>query len=141
MNYSQTPLFLIVDGHSLAYRAYYALAKAKKGPLRTSKGIPTSVCFGFLNSLLQIITDYQPQFIAIAFDLKQPTFRHEADSNYKSDRQETPSDFIEDVYNLQELLTSLNIKIVTAIGYEADDVIGTLATQAVTENYQVKMLS
>ncbi|NCO74307.1 MAG: DNA polymerase I [Cyanobacteria bacterium] len=141
MNYSQTPLFLIVDGHSLAYRAYYALAKAKKGPLRTSKGIPTSVCFGFLNSLLQIITDYQPQFIAIAFDLKQPTFRHEADSNYKSDRQETPSDFIEDVYNLQELLTSLNIKIVTAIGYEADDVIGTLATQAVTENYQVKILS
>jgi DNA polymerase-1 len=134
-------LFLIVDGHSLAYRAYYALAKAKKGPLRTSTGIPTSVCFGFLNSLLQIISDYQPQLIAVAFDLRQATFRHSADVNYKADRQETPTDFIEDITNLQHLLTSLNIKIVTAAGYEADDVIGTLATQAMEEGCQVKILS
>jgi DNA polymerase I len=134
-------LFLIVDGHSLAYRAYYALAKAKKGPLRTSGGIPTSICFGFLNSLLQIINDYQPQLIAVAFDLRQATFRHTADVNYKADRQETPTDFIEDITNLQRLLTILNIKIVTAVGYEADDVIGTLATQAMEEGYQVKILS
>lgn len=134
-------LFLIVDGHSLAYRAYYALAKAKKGPLRTSGGIPTSICFGFLNSLLQIISDYQPQLIAVAFDLRQATFRHTIDVNYKADRQETPSDFTEDITNLQHLLTSLNIKIVTAAGFEADDVIGTLATQAMEEGYQVKILS
>lgn len=134
-------LFLIVDGHSLAYRAYYALGKAKKGPLRTSSGIPTSVCFGFLNSLLQIIDDYQPQFMAVAFDLRQATFRHTADVNYKAHRQETPSDFIEDMTNLQQLLTNLKIKIVTASGFEADDVIGTLATQGMKEDYQVKILT
>ncbi len=135
------PSFLIIDGHSLAFRAYYALAKAKRGPLKTSTGIPTSVCFGFLNSLFAIINDVQPQFIAIAFDLKQPTFRHEADSNYKADRAETPTDFLEDIRNLQQLLTALNLSIVTSVGYEADDVIGTLATQAIDNNYQVKILS
>lgn len=141
MTNSDRPLFLIVDGYSLAFRAYYAFAKAKKGPLTTSTGIPTSVCFGFLNSLFAVINEIQPQLIAIAFDLKQATFRHEADSNYKADRPEAPTDFIEDVTNLKELLTALNIKMVTAEGYEADDVIGTLATQAVQENYPVKILS
>ncbi|WP_017296303.1 DNA polymerase I [Geminocystis herdmanii] len=135
------PLFLIIDGHSLAYRSYYALAKAKKGALKTSSGIPTSVCFGFLNSLLQIIGDYQPQFLAVAFDLREATFRHTADVNYKADRAETPSDFIEDMNNLQELLKALNISIVTASGYEADDVIGTLTTLGVAQGYQIKILT
>lgn len=135
------PLFLLVDGHSLAYRSYYALAKTKKGPLRTSTGIPTSVCFGFLNSLLQIISDYQPQCLAIAFDLRQATFRNDLDVNYKADRAETPSDFIEDVHNLQELLKALNITIVTAVGYEADDVIGSLTNEAVNHHYAVNILT
>ena len=138
---SDRSLFLIVDGYSLAFRAYYAFAKAKRGPLTTSSGIPTSVCFGFLNSLLSIVNEIQPKLIAVAFDLKEATFRHEADHNYKADRPEAPTDFIEDVTNLKELLTALNIKMVTAVGYEADDVIGTLATQAVQENYQVNILS
>ncbi|MBD2392928.1 DNA polymerase I [Cyanobacterium aponinum FACHB-4101] len=141
MTKSDRPLLLIVDGHSLAYRAYYALAKAKKGALRTSTGIPTSVCFGFLNSLFTIISDYQPQYVAVAFDLKEATFRHTADSNYKGDRTPAPDDFIEDVNNLQILLKALNIQIVTAVGYEADDVIGTLATEAVKSHCQVKILS
>jgi len=134
-------LFLLIDGHSLAYRAYYAFAKAKKGPLRTSTGIPTSVCNGFLNSLFQLIDSYQPQLMAIAFDLREATFRHTADANYKADRKETPDDFIEDLYNLQQLLQALNISIVTASGYEADDVLGTLALQASQENYAVKIVS
>lgn len=141
MTKSDRPLLLIVDGHSLAYRAYYALGKGKKGALRTSTGIPTSVCFGFLNSLFTVISDYQPQSIAVAFDLKEATFRHNADSNYKGDRAPAPDDFIEDVKNLQILLKALNIQIVTAVGYEADDVIGTLATRAVESDYQVKILS
>ena len=141
MNNSDRPLFLIVDGYSLAFRAYYAFAKAKRGPLTTTTGIPTSVCFGFLNSLFAILNEVQPQLIAVAFDLKQATFRHKADSNYKADRPETPTDFIEDVINLKELLTVLNIPMVTAEGYEADDVIGTLTTQAVQENYPVRILS
>ncbi|AFZ48191.1 DNA polymerase I [Cyanobacterium stanieri PCC 7202] len=134
-------LFLLIDGHSLAYRAYYAFAKARKGALRTSTGIPTSVCFGFLNSLFQLIDSYQPKLVAIAFDLKEATFRHTADANYKGDRAETPDDFIEDLYNLQQLLQALNISIVTASGYEADDVLGTLALQAAQENYTVKIVS
>jgi DNA polymerase-1 len=141
MTQPQSPLFMIIDGHSLAFRAYYALAKTKKGPLRTSTGIPTSVCFGFLNSLFQVIEQYQPQFLAIAFDLKEPTFRHEADLNYKADRQETPPDFLVDVGNLQKLLVGFNLPLVTAVGYEADDVIGTLAIQGAKENYTVKIVS
>ncbi|MGI0481412.1 DNA polymerase I [Geminocystis sp. CENA526] len=135
------PLFLIIDGHSLAYRCYYALANTKKGALKTSTGIPTSVCFGFLNTLLQIISEYQPHSLAVAFDLREATFRHNADANYKADRAIPPSDFIQDLNNLQELLRALNITMVTASGYEADDVIGTLTTLAVAQEYQVKILT
>ncbi|MBE9222083.1 DNA polymerase I [Cyanobacterium stanieri LEGE 03274] len=134
-------LFLLIDGHSLAYRAYYAFAKARKGALRTSTGIPTSVCYGFLNSLFQLIDGYQPELVAIAFDLREATFRHTADANYKSDRKETPDDFMEDLYNLQQLLQALNISIVTASGYEADDVLGTLALQGSQQDYTVKIVS
>jgi DNA polymerase-1 len=135
------PIFLLIDGHSLAFRSYYALTTSRQGPLRTSTGIPTSICFGFLNSLLQVIEAERPQFIAVAFDLAEPTFRHEADGNYKADRKETPEDFIPDMMNLQELLSALNLTIVTAAGYEADDVLGTLAQQASQANYKVKIVS
>ena len=113
------PLLLLIDGHSLAFRAYYAFAKARRGPLRTSTGIPTSICFGFLNSLIQVIKLEKPEYIAIAFDSSEPTFRHEADVNYKADRKETPEDFIPDIQKLQRLLESLNITIITEPGYES----------------------
>ncbi|MBR8827551.1 MAG: DNA polymerase I [Gomphosphaeria aponina SAG 52.96 = DSM 107014] len=135
------PLLILVDGHSLAFNAYYAFAKSRKGPLMTSTGIPTSVCFGFINSLLPIIKSQQPQYLAIAFDLDTPTFRHESDPNYKATRKETPEDFIPDLKNLQQLLTALNLKIVTVAGYEADDVIANLARQGSAGGYQVKILS
>ncbi len=135
------PLLILVDGHSLAFRAYYALANSRRGPLVTSTGIPTSICFGFLNSLLQVLESEQPQLMAIAFDLGEPTFRHQADVNYKSDRRETPADFIPDIQNLQRLLTGFNLTIATQAGYEADDVLGTLATQASQAGYRVKIIS
>ncbi|XLQ11946.1 MAG: DNA polymerase I [cyanobacterium endosymbiont of Epithemia adnata isolate EadnSB Bon19] len=135
------PLFILIDGHSLAFRAYYAFAKARNGPLQTSTGIPTSVCFGFLNSLIQILVDQKPQYLAIAFDLQEPTFRHKVDANYKANRQETPEDFIYDLENLQELLQALNIEIVTCSGYEADDVLGTLAEKGNQSGCQVKIIS
>jgi DNA polymerase I len=91
---SQTPLLILVDGHSLAYRSYYAYAKSKSGGLMTSAGVPTSICFGFVKALVEIINSQKPDAMAIAFDLRQPTFRHEADENYKADRVETPADFI-----------------------------------------------
>lgn len=136
-----SPLLLLIDGHSLAFRAYYAFATSKKGPLRTASGIPTSVCFGFLNSLIQAINAQKPQAIAIAFDRREPTFRHEADANYKADRQATPEEFITDLAYLRQLLTALNLQIITYAGYEADDILGTLAQQGSTAGYQVKIVS
>ncbi len=138
---NSAPLLILIDGHSLAFRAYYAFALSRKGPLRTVSGIPTSVCFGFLNSLVQVIESQKPQAIAIAFDRREPTFRHQADVNYKADREETPEDFIVDLRNLRELLAALNLETITYAGYEADDILGTLAHQASQANYQVKIVS
>jgi DNA polymerase I len=131
---------LLIDGHSLAFRSYYAFAKGRDGGLRTSTGIPTSVCFGFLKSLMEVINTEKPEYLAIAFDLGGPTYRHDADE-YKAGRTETPEDFIPDIKNLQEVLTALNLPIVTAPGYEADDVIGTLTRRASQEGWCVRIVS
>ncbi|WP_309731855.1 DNA polymerase I [Chamaesiphon sp. OTE_75_metabat_556] len=138
---SQTPLLILVDGHSLAYRSYFAYAKSKSGGLMTSAGVPTSICFGFVKALVEIINSQKPDSMAIAFDLRAPTFRHEADENYKADRVETPEDFTIDIQNLYLLLRALNLPTVTAVGFEADDVLGTLAGRASRAGYQVKILS
>ena len=138
---NQAPTFILVDGHSLAFRSYFAFAKSRDGGLRTSTGIPTSVCFGFLKSLLEVMAAHDPQYMAIAFDTATPTFRHEADDTYKAGRAETPEDFKPDLKNLQELLGYLNLPAITAPGYEADDVLGTLAKKASGEGYQVKILT
>lgn len=135
------PTFILVDGHSLAFRSYFAFSKGKGGGLRTKTGIPTSVCFGFLKSLLEVMTNQKPLAMAVAFDLGLPTFRHEADDTYKADRPGTPEDFIPDLQNLQELLAGFNLPVLTAPGYEADDVLGTLAQRATAAGYQVKILS
>ncbi|MFB8793032.1 MAG: DNA polymerase I [Microcoleus sp.] len=138
---NQTPTFILVDGHSLAFRSYFGFAKGRDGGLRTSTGIPTSVCFGFLKSLLEVMATHDPQYMAIAFDTATPTFRHEADDTYKAGRAETPEDFIPDLKNLQELLGYFNLPAITAPGYEADDVLGTLANKASAAGYRVKILT
>ncbi|RCJ39718.1 DNA polymerase I [Nostoc minutum NIES-26] len=135
------PAFILVDGHSLAFRSYFAFAKGRDGGLRTKTGIPTSVCFGFLKSLLEVMATQQPQAMAIAFDLGLPTFRHEADDTYKADRPGTPEDFVPDLKNLHELLDGFNLPIFTAPGYEADDVLGTLSQKATAAGYKVKILT
>ncbi|MFB2876146.1 DNA polymerase I [Floridanema aerugineum] len=135
------PLIVLVDGHSLAFRSFYAFGKGRDGGLKTKSGIPTSACFGFLKSLLAVIESQKPQSMAIAFDLGLPTFRHEADDTYKADRAETPEYFITDLKNLHELLDAFNLPIVTAPRYEADDVLGTLAEQASAAGYRVKILT
>ena len=135
------PLLILLDGHSLAFRAYYAFNNSRREPLVNSQGVPTSICFGFINSLLQVLETESPQSMAIAFDLRDPTFRHEADDNYKSDRAETPDDFIPDIQNLQKLLQGFNLPIVTKAGYEADDVLGTIASKASAAGYRVKIVT
>ncbi|MEH2077383.1 MAG: 5'-3' exonuclease H3TH domain-containing protein, partial [Nostoc sp.] len=135
------PTFILVDGHSLAYRSYFAFAKGRDGGLRTKAGIPTSICFGFVKCLLEVMATQQPQAMAIAFDLGEATFRHEADETYKADRKETPEDFIPDLANLHELLNGFNLPIFTAPGFEADDVLGTLAQRVTAAGYRVKILT
>lgn len=137
----QPPTVLLIDGHSLAFRAYFALAKSRVGGLKTSTGIPTSVCFGFLQSLFETIDRYQPQYLAIAFDTSEPTFRHEADASYKANRAETPEDFIPDIRNLQELLQAFGFQVLKCPGYEADDILGTLAARAAQSEFAVKIVS
>lgn len=132
------PIVLLIDGHSLAFRAYYAFTS---NPLRNSQGIPTSICYGFLSGLLGLIESYHPQYLAIAFDTAEPTFRHLADQQYKVDRKETPDDFIPDIQNLQLLLNRLEIPVITCPGYEADDILGTLATLAGNQGFGVKIVS
>lgn len=135
------PTFILVDGHSLAFRSYFAFAKGRDGGLRTKTGIPTSICFGFIKCLLEVMATQQPQAMAIAFDLGLPTFRHEADDTYKADRPGTPEDFVPDLKNLHELLAGFNLPIFTAPGFEADDVLGTLAQIATAAGYKVKILT
>jgi DNA polymerase-1 len=137
----QRPTFILVDGHSLAFRSYFAFAKGRDGGLLTKTGIPTSVCFGFLKSLLEVMATQKPEAMAIAFDLGLPTFRHEADDTYKADRPGTPEDFVPDLKNLHELLAGLAVEVLTAPGFEADDVLGTLALRASESGYQVKILT
>lgn len=138
---SAQPLYILVDGHSLAFRSYFAFAKGRDGGLKTKTGIPTSVCFGFIKSLLEVMASEKPQSMAIAFDLSLPTFRHEADDTYKADRPGTPEDFVPDLKNLQELLEAFNVPVVTSPGYEADDVLATLAHSASDAGYRVKIVT
>ncbi len=138
---SPTPKFLLVDGHSLAFRSYYAFSKGRDGGLRNSEGVPTSVSFGFIKALLEAIEIETPDYVAIAFDLGGPTFRHIEDPTYKANRNEAPEDFRPDLDNLVLLLRSMRFKIVVSPGYEADDVIGTMATKAASRGWTVRILS
>ncbi len=132
---------MLVDGHSLAFRSYYAFARSRDGGLRTSTGIPTSVCFGFLKSLMDNLETQKPDYAAVTFDLSEPTFRHERAKSYKAGRAETPEEFTEDVENLKALLAAFQLPIFCLSGYEADDMIGTLAVRAKAKGYRVKILS
>jgi DNA polymerase-1 len=135
------PTLLLVDGHSLAFRSYYAHAKNRDGGLRTKTGIPTSVSFGFMKALLDTMEQEKPDYVAIAFDPGEPTYRHEADQTYKEGRPDAPEDFLPDLSNLQDLLQALKLPVIAVPGYEADDVIGTLSRKAVAEGFRVKVLT
>jgi DNA polymerase-1 len=136
------PLLLLVDGHSLAFRSFYAFAKGGDGGLSTKDGVPTSVTFGFLKSLLDTCAEWRPEGVAIAFDTDTPTFRHEADETYKANRDVAPEHFFADLTNLQQILAEqLDLPLVMAPGYEADDVLGTLAERAAGDGWRVRILS
>ena len=136
------PILLLVDGHSLAFRSFYAFSKGGEGGLTTKEGLPTSVTYGFLKSLLDNCKTLSPQGITIAFDTAEPTFRHKADPNYKANRDVAPEAFFQDLEQLQKIIENyLNISICVAPGYEADDVLGTLANKGSVEGWQVRILT
>jgi DNA polymerase-1 len=139
---SSKPLLLLIDGHSLAFRSYYAFTKGGDGGLSTEAGVPTSVTYGFLKALLDNCKGLQPDGLVVAFDTAEPTFRHEADGAYKAHREEAPEAFFADLANLQRILQEgLDIPLAMAPGYEADDVLGTLANRAAGEGWRVRILS
>ncbi len=134
----QRPLLLLLDGHSLAYRAFFALPVEN---FSTTTGQPTNAVYGFTAMLINVLRDETPTHIAVAWDLSQPTFRHEAYAEYKATRSETPADFRGQVSLAQEVLDALRVPCVSAAGYEADDVIATLATQAEDDGFDVLVVT
>ena len=122
---SGAPVVLLVDGHSLLYRAYYALP-----PLTAADGTPTQAVYGFLTMLLRLIDDVRPEFVAVAFDAPGRTFRHEAFEGYKAHRPAMPDDLKAQVAWAREIVAALNIAVFELEGYEADDLLGTLADHA-----------
>ena len=116
---------VLVDGSSLAFRSYFALIKSG---LRRSDGTPTAAVFGFFNSLFDVIEKQRPHGLAVCFDLAKPTFRDELFTEYKAGRSEMPDDLAAQWPLIKETVEFLGIPIYELEGYEADDVIGTVAT-------------
>ena len=130
-------LFLL-DAYALIYRAYYAFIK---NPRVNSKGMNTSAILGFCNTLHEVIQKEQPTLLGVAFDPHGPTFRTEAYSQYKAQREETPEDIRKSVPIIKEILSAMNIPVLEVEGFEADDIIGTLAKQAASQNIETFMLT
>lgn len=128
----------LLDAYAMIYRAYYAFIRT---PRINSKGINTSAIFGFTNTLLELLTKRQPDYIAVAFDSHGPTFRHEVFPEYKANRDAQPEDISIAVPYIKELLKAMNIPIVECQGYEADDIIGTLANRHAHEFEKVFMMT
>ncbi len=127
---------ILIDGNSLAYRAFYALPDTMK----TSDGIVSNAIYGFTSMLLKILEE-EPDYVAISFDLKEPTFRHKKYKEYKATRDKAPPTLHQQMPHIKEVAKALNIPIFEMPGFEADDVIGTLAQEAEKEGYKVELFS
>ena len=130
-------LFLL-DAFALIFRAYYALIKS---PRVTSTGINTNAQFGFTNTLLDLLNKEKPTHIAVCFDTKAATVRHDNFADYKANRQEAPEDLLKSIPDIKEIIQAFNIPIIELDGYEADDIIGTLALKAANNNFEVYMVT
>ncbi len=128
----------LLDAYALIYRAFYALIRT---PRINSKGENTSAIFGFVNTLEEILNKQRPDYIAVVFDPPGPTFRHEAFPEYKAQREATPEDIKRAVPIIKDIIKAYNIPVLEIQGFEADDVIGTMAKRAANEGYSVKMIT
>ena len=135
---SEEKRLFLLDAYALIYRAYYAFIRA---PRINSKGLNTSAVYGFTNTLNEVITKYNPTHIAVAFDITGPTFRHDHFPEYKANREETPDDIRLAIPYIREIVKGFNIPIIEKEGFEADDVIGTIACMAEKEGFKVFMVT
>jgi DNA polymerase-1 len=133
-----TKKLFLIDGMAIIYRAYFGLIR---NPRINSKGENTSAVFGFINTLLDIMHTYEPTHVAVAFDTHHPTFRHEEYPEYKATRDETPEGIRTAVPHIRNLLQAFNIPVLEYPGYEADDVIGTLARTAEKQGFETYMVT
>jgi DNA polymerase-1 len=119
--------FVIIDAMALTYKAYFAFINR---PLVTSKGEPTSAVYGFLSQMIKILGDHKPDYVAVAFDSKEKTFRHDKFENYKATRSAMPEDMIPQLHRIKQIIELLNIPIYILPKYEADDIIGAAVCKA-----------
>jgi len=133
---SRRTRLVLVDGHGLAYRAYHALPPT----LATSAGEPTHVVFGFASMLLEVLNDFEPDYVIVCFDTGR-SFRQQLYEEYKAHRPETPDDLKHQLERIRQLLDALGIPIVAREGYEADDLIGTLAARATANGLEVLIVT
>ncbi len=126
------PLLVLVDGSSYLFRAYFALP-----PLTNKKGMPTGAVYGVVNMLKKLIANEKPDYLAVIFDTKAPTFRHEFDPNYKANREAMPEELAVQIPYVHAIIEALGMPLITQDGVEADDVIGTLSTKASEQKWDV----
>lgn len=112
----------MIDGHSILNRAYYGLPD-----LTNSEGLHTNAIYGFLNIMFRILEEEKPDYLGVAFDLSAPTFRHKMYQEYKGTRKPMPGELREQVPVMKDVLTAMGIELLTKEGYEADDILGTVA--------------
>src|SRR6202453_1393657 len=135
---SVTDRLLLLDGHSLAYRAFFALPVEN---FATTTGQPTNAVYGFTSMLINVLRDEKPTHVAVAFDRREPTFRHEQYAEYKAGRQKTPDEFFSQLSLIYEVLDALGVQHLEASGYEADDIIATLATLGAEDGMDVLIVT
>lgn len=134
----ETKKLFLLDAYALIFRAYYAFIR---NPRVNSKGLNTSAIFGFTNSLLEVLKKENPTHIAVAFDPSGPTFRNELFSEYKANRDATPEDIKKAVPYIKQILEAFNINVIQVDGFEADDVVGTLARKAGEAGFKTFMVT
>ncbi|GAA3162628.1 DNA polymerase I [Planomonospora alba] len=132
------PCLLLLDGHSLAYRAFYALPEEN---FSTSTGQKTNAIYGFTSMLVNVLRDEKPTHVAVCFDRSEPTFRHEEYDGYKATRSASPDSFRSQMSLIHEMLDALRVPHLSMAGYEADDLIATLATRAADQGMQVLVVT
>jgi len=135
---SEPKKLFLLDAMALIYRAYFAMSR---NPQINSKGLNTSAVLGFANTLLEILKNEKPTHLGVAFDTMAPTQRHEDFADYKANREKMPEDLALSIPYVKELLDAMNIPVLLLDGYEADDVIGTLAKEAEKQGFETYMMT